>query len=379
MSLDPKTGGGTAERTLQVSRSLAKSGEKCTILTLDIGVTDSLQVRADEARIVVLPCRFERYYVPASFRTTLPDLIASTDIVQIMNHWTMLNALIFHYIRRSKKPYVVCPAGALPLFGRSKISKHLYNGVVGKRIIRNADACVAVSPTEISDFKSYGASDERISVIPNGVDPGEFIHDDDREFRRKYGLRDVPFILFMGRLNAIKGPDLLLEAFINAVRTDRFPHHLVFAGPDGGMLHELRSNCLRAGIGDKVHFIGYVGGVEKSNAYHAADFLVIPSRQEAMSIVVLEAGITGTPVLITDRCGFDDVAGTGGGKVVPASGEGLEKGLVFMMSNGEALKTMGKNLKKFTSEHFLWDRMAKSYLELFSKILHERHHENTTT
>ncbi len=59
------------------------------------------------------------------------------------------------------------------------------------------------------------------------------------EFRSRYRLGNDPFIMFIGRLNHIKGPDLLLQAFCN-VRDKLNGYHLVFAGPDGGMLRELK-------------------------------------------------------------------------------------------------------------------------------------------
>jgi glycosyltransferase involved in cell wall biosynthesis len=88
-----------------------------------------------------------------------------------------------------------------------------------------------------------------------------------------------------------------------------------------------------------------------------------------MSIVVLEAGISGTPVLITDRCGFDDVAAVGGGMVVGASAEGLKDGLLAMTADPGALKSMGRNLEKFTRDHFLWEDMVNRYVQLFSTII----------
>jgi glycosyltransferase involved in cell wall biosynthesis len=89
-----------------------------------------------------------------------------------------------------------------------------------------------------------------------------------------------------------------------------------------------------------------------------------------MSIVVLEAGITGTSVLITDQCGFDDVVTVGGGMVVAASTEGLQKGLLSMTRHPERLQIMGQNLEAYTRKHFLWDHAANKYLELFSRITH---------
>ena len=88
-----------------------------------------------------------------------------------------------------------------------------------------------------------------------------------------------------------------------------------------------------------------------------------------MSIVALESGVTGTPVLITDQCGFDEIAAVEGGMVVKASVEGLQEGLLAMTVNPAKLKIMGQNLEKFTREHFLWDHMVNRYLELFSRIM----------
>jgi len=71
----------------------------------------------------------------------------------------------------------------------------------------------------------------------------------------------------------------------------------VFAGPDGGMLKSLKNIVRENGLDERVHFVGYLDHSYKYLAYDEAEFLVIPSRMEAMSIVVLEAGVIGTPVL----------------------------------------------------------------------------------
>ena len=174
--------------------------------------------------------------------------------------------------------------------------------------------------------------------------------------------------MFVGRLNSIKGPDLLLQAFGN-LKDKLQDLHLVFVGPDGGMLAELKQMVVEFGVNERVHFLGYLGGAEKSQAYHAADLLVIPSRQEAMSIVVLEAGITGTAVLLTDQCGFNEVATINGGLVVPASVNGLQKGLVKILYDHAKLKMMGTNLKKHVENVFTWDVVINQYLNLYCKIL----------
>ena len=367
MSLDRVNGGGSVERTVQMSRSLAKAGVECTILTTDLGVTPERIQELDGVAIVALPCLSQRYFLPKYKYKDIKRLVRDADVIHLMTHWTFLNALVYFIARRYRKPYVVCPAGVLLIYGRSRIIKTLYNWMVGRSLIRNAVRHIAITADEIPQFKTYGVKSESVAVIPNGIDPESFKDRAVSSFRSKYGLGDVPFILFMGRLSVEKGPDLLLKAFCNAYKL-LTPHHLVFAGPDQEMSRELRGIVSERGVGERVHFLGYVGGPDKSRAYHAADLLVIPSRREAMSIVVLEAGAAGTPVLMTDQCGFNAMAETGGGMIVPASVEGLERGLIDSLSNAVGLKLKGQNLKAFVSEHFLWDSVVQRYIQLYRDI-----------
>jgi glycosyltransferase involved in cell wall biosynthesis len=118
-----------------------------------------------------------------------------------------------------------------------------------------------------------------------------------------------------------------------------------------------------------VRFIGNVSGADKAGAYRAARLLAIPSRQEAMSIVVLEAGICRTPVLMTDQCGFDGIEEAGGGRIVPASVDGLKSGLLYMLADAERLSGMGARLESYTRAHFLWEATVARYLEAFNRVL----------
>jgi glycosyltransferase involved in cell wall biosynthesis len=317
--------------------------------------------------VVALKCLSKRFYLPRFRYKEIEDLVTNADVVHLMTHWTFLNALVYFIARRHKKPYVVCPAGVLLIYGRSRVIKLLYNWIIGNKIIRNANKHIAVTADEIPQFKTYGAQRDSIVVIPNGIAPEDFTDDKVDDFRAKYGLGRAPFILFMGRINAIKGPDLLLRAFCN-VREKLARYHLVFAGPDEDIAAELRAIVAEYNVGDRVHFIGHVGASDKSRAYYAADLLVIPSRREAMSIVVLEAGIAGTPVLMTDQCGFNQVADTGGGMVVPATVAGLEKGLVEMLGNPGDLKMKGQKLKAFVVKDFLWDSIIDKYIQLYKDL-----------
>jgi len=368
MTIDPIMGGGGAERTFQMCKSLIKTGTDCVLMTTSIGLSQERLKALEGVRVEVLPILLERFYIPKFSIKKLEKIIESVDIIHLMSHWTLINALICKLANKFEKPYVVCPAGSLPIYGRSKFLKKLYNWCIGREIINSAKGWVAIANNEIPQFMSYGINANKITIIPNGVDPGNFKEVDVIDFRKKYGLDESPFIMFMGRLNHIKGPDLFLEAF-NGIKDEISKYHLVFFGPDNGMQDELKRMVQHFKLERRVHFSGYIGGKDKSSAYHAAELVVIPSRQEAMSIVVLEAGITRTPVLLTDQCGFDIVSTINGGMVTPATVDGLQEGIINILRDPFRLKSMGENLYKYTLENFSWDAIINKHIDLYENIL----------
>jgi glycosyltransferase involved in cell wall biosynthesis len=365
--LDPVYGGGTAERTYQMSKALAHAGVDCVILSTDVGLRDEWVASIKGVKVVALHCINRRFFIFLFSWSTLKKIVADADVVHLMGHWSMLNVLVYLLAKRTGTPYVICPAGELRLFGRSRWIKKLFNAVIGYRLVREAAGHIAVTPDEIPVYESYGITAEFVTVIPNGVNEADFQPGEASSFSRQFGLGNNPFILFMGRLNPIKGPDLLLDAFCRVA--NQFPaYHLVFAGPDGGLLNNLQQTTKERGMSDRVHFVGYVAGQDKVNAYHEAHFLVIPSRQEAMSIVVLEAGVSGTPVLLSDRCGFNQVDAVGGGRVVPANVNGLAEGLAEIMNRQVGLAEMGERLRCFVRNNFTWDLICLRYLALYRQI-----------
>jgi len=369
--LDAVTGGGTAERTFQLSRFFAKSGAACSVLTMDIGISRERLNRLQGVAVIAIPAISRRFPLPLINPFRLVSLVRQADVIHLMNHWTALNVFVYWACRALGKPYAVCPAGALQIYGRTVFLKQAYNWIVGRRLIMHADACIAITLAETRDFLDYGVDTRRIHVIPNGIDPEDFPDgispDELTDFRKRHGLGNQPVILFMGRLNPIKGPDLLLEAFISISQV--FPtHRLVFVGPDNGLYQSLKKTVDAAHLETRVHFLGYLAGREKACAYRMADLLVIPSRQEAMSIVVLEAGICGTPVLATDRCGLGDLAAEGVVKIVEPTPEAISKGLLELLKHPSETRETGVRLKRFVFDNYLWHTQAQHHLRVFQEM-----------
>ena len=362
-SIDFKTGGGMAERTFQMSRALAKAGVRCTVLTINTGHDLEREEALKPADVVSMPLLWRRFYVPRISWREIKRLVGSADVVHLMGHWTLLNALVYVAIRRARKPYVVCPAGALPLFGRSGWLKRIYNLIIGNAIIRNASAWIAVTAGEFPHFEVYGVRSSQVTVIANGVCVEDFPTVDIEAFRVRSGLPAVPLILF----NPIKGPDLLLNAFAQA--QGLIPdHHLVFAGPDEGMQAGLAAYAANNGLAERVHFLGFVGGIDKAAAYQMASLLVVPSRQEAMSIVALEAGVCGTTVMLTDKCGFGEIRELDSRLEVPATADGISEGLINLLNRPELLDRMAIEFRELVLKRYTWTGMVSGYLHLYKKI-----------
>ena len=134
---------------------------------------------------------------------------------------------------------------------------------------------------ERTDFYPYKVLDRQIVSIPNGINFEDYKYKDNKFFKNKFNV-SKKIILFLGRLNYIKGPDLLINAFID-LKEKVNDYQLVIIGPDEGMRREMEKNVNKSDNPDDIIFAGYIGGQEKSKAYNAADLVVIPSRQEAMS------------------------------------------------------------------------------------------------
>jgi glycosyltransferase involved in cell wall biosynthesis len=366
MTVDLARGGGSAARTVQAARALRDIGIECQIATTtSIGMPPA---RVDGVEVLSLPAIGGRFRMPVSGFRALGRAIASVDVVLLVNHWTPLNVAAYRAARQTGTPYVVSPVGALPMMGRSRLLKAMYHATYGRRIVANAAAHVAVTAEETRQFASYGVPPERVTVIPNGIPAPT--GGDARRFRRLHGLGAAPFLLFLGRLAPIKGADLLVDAFIS-VSGALSGWHLVLAGPDDGELASLRDAVHRAGMDARVHFTGFLDAEAKGDALAAAELLVVPSRMEAMSIVVLEAASFGRPVLVTDACGVPDVESSGGGWIVPATAEGLAAGIQRALADPSALTRAGEAWRQHATATYSWPSVARLYRNLFERVVVE--------
>lgn len=366
--LSAREGGGNAERAFQLSRAMIASGNECTVLTLDIGNVESRREALGRAELVVVSCLNKRFHIPIIRWGRLRDLVFRADIVHLMGYWSPLGVLTSLMARRLGIPYVICPAGALPLFGRSRFLKRAFNYLIGRRLVSRATGWIAVTASELPDFEAYEVDPAAVAIIPNGVEESEFVSQTRGRISDNTHLLSPRFVLFMGRLNLIKGPDLLLEAFGIVAR--EFPDiDLLFGGPDEGMQAQLMHRAAELEIGSRVRFIGFVTGPAKVALYRSAMLLVVPSRLEAMSIVAVEAGICGLPVLMTDQCGLNDIREIEPRLIVPANAEALARALCLALEDPDRCRSWGLDWKAIVRERFLWTNVGRQFSNYLAAVL----------
>ena len=117
--------------------------------------------------------------------------------------------------------------------------------------------------------------------------------------------------------------------------------------------------------------MGDARGIVQRSENHAADFIAIPSRHEAMSIVVLEAGVCGTPALLTDQCGFNQIVDEEAGWVVPATIEGLSNGLDKVLSNMGDAESAAIKIKEYVLTNFSWDVIVQEYRDIDTVLINK--------
>ncbi len=364
--LATEIGGGNAERTYQLAKAMAEKGYKCTILTLRLGTHGSRAFERQGISVIRLPLVSSRFHIPVAKLGRISWAVRNNDVIHIMGYWSLLAVFVSMLARLFNVPYVLCPGGALLPFGRSKIIKRLFHLLLGRKMLLEASGWIAVTQREISDFVSFGISPSAIKVIPNGVDTRGQIGSS--QFASQGLVRTSrPYILFMGRLNYIKGVDLLLEAFSTVA--DQFPEiDLIFAGEDEGMRSTMNDFAKLSGIQTRISYTGFVSGEAKLSLYRDALLLVVPSRREAMSIVAVEAGILGTPVLMTDQCGLDELSSVSAALVVTATAKGIAQGLAFALSDEIRLRKYGVHWQSIVREKFIWTNIADDLLTYFRRI-----------
>ncbi len=216
----------------------------------------------------------------------------------------------------------------------------------------------------------YGLEEDRISVIPNGIDPMDLQPVDDLDtLRSRFAAPDEKLVILVGRLVYEKGFQLALEALgpiIERVGNVRF----LVAG-SGTHEEELKAQAEQLGLMEHGTFLGWIGDDVLHSLYRIADLCVVPSLYEPFGLVALEAMASGCPCIVADTGGLREV--------VPA---GERVGLRFNGGDADHLGVMiermltddelRERLVAEASEHVLsfdWSDVARQTREVYDELI----------
>ncbi len=251
---------------------------------------------------------------------------------------------------------------------------------VEQQLIAASDHITVSSQREKVDMIwTYGAQPDRITVVPCGVDTQMFRPLDSSASKKHLSLPDKKLILFVGRIDPVKGIDTLLKAMV-MVRQEMgsdYNAELLIVGGDkdstdysqDSEISRLKRMTAELNLENTVTFLGSQRQDRLPYYYSAAEVCVLPSRYESFGMVALEAMACGTPVIASqvgglssliqdERCGF----------VVPEGNEkALAEKICLLLGNPSLRETMGWNARE-RSLLYGWHAIADRILEIYRTL-----------
>ncbi len=241
-------------------------------------------------------------------------------------------------------------------------------------IVQQADRIIAAGSDEKELLvRLYGAAVERISVVPCGVNLDLFQPVEQRAARRELALReDDRILLFVGRVEPLKGIDILLGAAAE-LTMEHDCSVLVIGGDSGaqqGEIAYLRNLATRLGIAERVSFLGSVDHERLPLYYSAADVCVVPSFYESFGLVALEAMACGTPVVASRVGGLAGTVRDGEtGYLIPwRCPEPFAERIELLLGNEELRRAFGRTAREVV-ERFRWSNVAESVIGVYRELI----------
>jgi len=247
-----------------------------------------------------------------------------------------------------------------------RLGNWLYLRLFTRVSARRARRIIAISKHTKADITHWlGVPPERIEVVYCGVE--ERFHSLPAEevlaFRRKKGLPEQ-FLLHVGTLEPRKNLSLLLRAYARLRAAGGNPPPLILAGARGWMCEGLFSQVEELGLGDSVHFPGYVRPEELPLWYNAATCFVYPSLYEGFGLPPLEAMACGTPVLSSNAASLPEVVGDAGLLLDPVDEEAWAHELARVLSRPELQRELAeRGLDR--ARRFNWRRAAEETVQVY--------------
>jgi len=360
----PYTHGGIEEVIHQLTIETVKLGVNNRIICLSAECKKKTVIKVEGATIICYPLQFEIASCGFSW-AALKDFRQQTqwaDIVQYHAPWPFAD--LMHVLCRIKTPSIITYHSDVI---RQKVLMRFYEPLM-KLFLQRAKIIVATSDNYLKSSKVLQQYKNKTCVIPLGIAAvkSEVFHENSEiitQLRSRWG---DSFFLFVGVLRYYKGLNYLLESLKNTA------YPVVIAG-DGPELERLKAQAKQLKL-NNVHFLGFVSEKEKHALFYLAKAVVFPSceRSEAYGITLVEAAMHQRAMISTELqtgTSYINIHQETGLVVAAKNTKELRVAMHAMDKNNEQTKRMGKNAYLRYQQLLTSKVMAKSYTELYLKLL----------
>jgi glycosyltransferase involved in cell wall biosynthesis len=274
---------------------------------------------------------------------------------------------------RAQVPYVLSPRGMLDrelIAQRSSVAKRVWIRLVERGNLSRAACIHLTSPEERRALLELRLALVPTSVIPNGVEaPVSFWPDAISSDVRALVAQGFDILSF-GRISWKKGLDRLILAMAELPNA----RALIAGNDEEAFVNKLRSLAAQSGVGDRVRFLPrQISGADKEALFAAARLFALPSVSENFGNVIAEAMIRGLPVVVAERVGAAEIVRASGAGVVAGNGQqDFSAALAALLRSEQRLADAGAAGSSYAREQLTWDKVARSFEELYETISREK-------
>lgn len=369
------------------TRTLVKKGHDVTVYTSNAlnlhgvrgsKINDSVKyVGGVKVRYFPYILRYGTMFFSPSMFYSIRDEVKEFDIIHIHDARCFQSAVTAYYSKVYNIPIIYQPHGSFKSNSHGGFFRFLSRGLIDKlyaeRIFKKADRVIALNQTEAEKYRCMGVRDEKIEIIPNGIDLSEYTDLPSKgEFKKKYNIpAEKKIILYVGRIHRTKGIDFLLKAFAYLINKMKFKDALlVVVGPDDGYLHEVKSLSASLGVSTSVLYTGLISNKDKISAYVDSSICCYLNPNEPFGLVSLEAAASKLPVVVSEGTPMSEIVKRSGFGFSITYGDvlALVKTMETVLKDEKLSNEMGKCGREYVFENFGWDTIIDKYEMLYGNI-----------
>ena len=270
-------------------------------------------------------------------------------------------------------PHVVTfhTLGLIKMQSRAGEVEQTERPIVEAEVMASADRIIAFSAHERDAMERlYGADANKVALVPCGVDLSVFRPLDQKTVRDRLGLNGEKILLYVGRIEPLKGLDLLVETAAQMDIGESVRMIVVGADANGGReLDRVKQMAKERDLEDQIDFVGQVDHTELPLYYNAADVCVVPSYYESFGLVALESMACGTPVVATRVGGLPTIIHHGRTGYLKSwrCPEAFANSLEMIFSTEGLQQSMGQAARK-RAEGMGWDNVAAMMSDQYASL-----------